>query len=95
MPAGLEIFDASGQRILSITDRITRIVGAVQVSSTGSIAVPEFAQGSAWWIINALETAGAFSGKGPPTVYQSGNSLVWDYGTYAKRQSVYITYGVY
>lgn len=84
MPAGLQIFDASGAERLSLTDRLTRVVGTIPASSvSGSIDVPAFSLGTPFWFL--LEQTEIFG----PEVTISGTTLSW-----VKNAST-IMYGVY
>lgn len=79
MAHGLRIRDpATGQVTLSITDRITRGLGAVYTgTSNGSITVPEFSQGEPWYFCSApIEI---FNAQRGPRITRSGNVLSWDW----------------
>lgn len=84
MPAGLEVFDGAGALRLSLTDRLTRVLGSIPASSAaGSIAVPGFALGTPFWFL--LEQTDIYG----PEITISGTTLTW-----AKNAST-ILYGVY
>jgi hypothetical protein len=95
MPAGLEIYNAAGQPIVSITDRVGRFLGSYNVSagSSGSFPVPEFGQGSPFVVSVSI------SGDGNPAFASvSGNTVYWQFyynAAYESNADTTIYYGVY
>lgn len=100
MPAGLECYDDEGNVLVSITDRITKVLGTINTNvSNGSLTVPEFSQGRPWFRAAAL-TQG-IANETAATVTRSGNTLTWFYpsGSDAPPNSTFrntrIIYGIY
>jgi hypothetical protein len=91
MPAGLQVFDAAGNLEIDVTTRLTRILGSATVNSTGSVDVPEFAEGSPWYVVTVDPT----TPYAEPGITFSGTALSWDYGGATFRATVTIIYGVY
>lgn len=51
MPQGLQIFNAQGGTVLDLTDRLTRIIGAVSTGmSNGSTTDAELSTGTPWFL---------------------------------------------
>lgn len=48
--AGLQVWDRNGKLVLSLTDRITRVIGYRDILNTdiGSMHVEEFSEGTPW-----------------------------------------------
>lgn len=76
MPAGLRIWDASGSLTVSLDTRIAKFLGLIQATSSGSMTVPEFSQGTPF-IISMPRSNGVniFSGGGGGSI--SGTTLTW------------------
>lgn len=77
MPQGLQVFDASGNEILSVTDRISRVLGITTISggSPGSVSNAGFAGLTPFWICTPLVSYGTFS---PQFSFDAGtNTLSW------------------
>lgn len=87
MPQGLEVYNASGVKILSVTDRLTKYVGYIditQANASGSISV-QLPQGNlmfASFIPSdfAFPTPAYGSYPSFPSISVSGNVLSWSYG---------------
>ena len=98
MPQGLEVWDASGQQTLSLTDRMTRVFGSVMTwGANGSAYVGELTIYGAFWNI-VIPTIDSFWTKGcTPDVVLSGGTLVWTYSgdSTLTKIPVQILYGVY
>lgn len=78
MPAGLQVFDASGNLQLEISDRVYRLLTFVDIPTTnsGSQAIAGLDGGSA--VIGAVTVNTSRRG---PTLGISGGSLTWNYGS--------------
>lgn len=79
MSQGLQVWDAAGNLVLDVTNRLTRIIGTVYSGeSDGSIQVPEFATGDAWVCV---QQANSFNSIGDATrlikTTISGTTLSW------------------
>lgn len=76
MPAGLRVWNSSGNLTVSLDTRIAKFLGIIQATSAGSVVVPEFAQGTPF--IMAMPRSNGvniFSGGGGGTI--SGTTLTW------------------
>lgn len=69
-PAGNVIFDTSW--------RIGRIFGSVHVTDNGSMNVPQFAEGTPFYVCLG-ETGNDYN---PPNVSVSGTTLQWSYAAF-------------
>lgn len=78
MPQGLQIFDASGNIVLDISDRVYRLltVADITTAATGSITVPGIANGTP--IIVPVRYT---ESKKAPTLTTTGTGVSWNYGT--------------
>ena len=99
MPQGLQIFDASGALQLTLSDRITRILGVLNIGSvyTGQITV-DTQGGTLWFYIqNAYKPAAdvPFDIDFPLVEVRNGNILWWGYGKTSGNKSYRVIYGVY
>lgn len=96
MPQGLQVFNANSVLMLDITDRLTRILGSMIVTSPGSMSVPQFASGTPWCASFPLNDGYGYKEL---KAIISGNVLTWDYDPASNPQSpptgAYILYGVY
>jgi len=74
MGLGIQVFDASGNLLIDVTTRMSRVINtqAIAAGSTGSLAVPNSTQGSIWWAI--LPNGGS---RYVPLISLSGNTLSW------------------
>lgn len=93
MPEGLEVYDDKMILILSITDRLCRIIGTVEVPATdGSFTLPGWSgMGTAWAAYYPYTAIGVGL---PPSVQVSGDSIIWSYRPGLTRGSGRILYGV-
>lgn len=94
MGVGLEVYNKSGGCILSITDRITKVIGIVKITSNGSVTDPEITQNTVWYYPcnftynkNATPTF--------PDFTVSGNTLLWSYPGNTNKVTFDLIYGVY
>lgn len=62
MPQGLQVFDSSGNMILSTTDRLSKVLGIVDVTAalSGSAYFSMLTQGTPYAILGQTEGAGGF-----------------------------------
>lgn len=102
MPIGLEVYDANKKLIISVTDRITKILGSVYTNgAAGSISVPELSKGKPW--ANSIVVDGGNAGPlVGALVTISGTTISWSYNDgynlpppLAVRKNSKITYGIY
>lgn len=97
MPAGFEVWDADGNPIISITDRVTRVLGQVETgASGGSQHHPSLSEGEPWAYVQ-INQALSFSYVAP-SVYFSGNNIIWTYDVDPSHElpaPARIVYGVY
>ena len=102
MSQGIEVWNASGQKILSVTDTITRVLGVVTIDGSqqsGVITIPEITAARGWSF--TLRNSTASSGGGFTSYYipdiTIGNGYVqYQYPNVQQsvRQSVYLTVGL-
>lgn len=76
MSQGLEVYNASGQLRLRVTDRLTRLVYAAEVAATasGSASVPGITTGNA---IATSVCVGATGAKAPHEVWITDGTVHW------------------
>jgi hypothetical protein len=94
MPQGLQVWDASGNLILDLTDRLGRILGISTLTppTDGSVINADFATGTPFWACVPVS-----SGRAPvPNVSFSGTTLSWDFvAGISYGPSYRLIYGVY
>lgn len=99
MANGFQVFNASGQLVVDITDRLTRVIGQVESGSApGSIQVPAFGvYGAPWAFVQQRNASADQFGKRTARVTISGTTLSWDFPGLASWQILPATiiYGVY
>ena len=101
MPQGLQCWDASGNLVLDVTDRLTRILGEVGTGTTsGSVNDANFATGTPWFFVrdNSPQTfdESGIATNYPCRIWIDGNTLNWEFSTStAYPISRNILYGVY
>lgn len=104
MPAGLEVYDGNGQLVLSLTDRISRVLGEFSIPPTinsGSVTLPEFTGNLFVHVLNIethFESLVAMVKKSEVTISISGNTLSWTrrltgFGT--PEYPIKVVYGAY
>ena len=101
MPSGFETFDGSGNLIISVTDRITKVLGSVDSgTSDGSVFVPGFSTGRPW--VRAVAITNGSPNELAANAYISGNSVIWYFvgpndspPPFTVRRNTRITYGIY
>ena len=94
MPQGLQVWDASGNLILDLTDRLGRILGISTLTSPtdGSITDAGFASGTPWFICLPISSGAAST----PQCSVAGNVISWDFITGGNYATTYkLIYGVY
>lgn len=84
MPAGLQIWNASGQLILDATQRVSRVIGIIALSPgvSGSFSDPRLNATNVYWAYQRDKTFHLSYGYGgimSPTFSFSGNTLSWTY----------------
>lgn len=80
MPAGLQVWDASGNSIIDTTTFIGRLIGSIDASAmSGSTNVTGLDQGIPFAvpIMNSGTTASTYSTVSIPRVTFSGNNVSW------------------
>jgi hypothetical protein len=98
MSYGLEVFDVSGNTTLSVTDRLTRVIGEVITGkSNGSVTNSEFLNGTPFYVFVERMGLEEFSVRYWPQVTVSGSTMSWSFlgGNSNTRVSVRLLYGVY
>lgn len=94
MPAGLEVYNEQGVNIVTITDRLQRVIGSLVAHpgrQGGSISVPEFLQNTPFYFIVDDNSNGLGEFQITPTISINGSTLSWSGGN----RSVTVIYGVY
>lgn len=95
MPQGLQIFDASGNCLLDITDRLTRVLGEVTTgAASGSITNAALTTGTPWYLGANTDGSICSSGEANIVVSFSGSTMSWSYGS-GTAVNKSILYGVY
>lgn len=81
MPSGFEVYDAAGQLVLGVTDRLTIMIGSLSVSSgTGNISVPAgMGTPFAYAVPNASYDDVAYHGSSLPKLTISGTTITYTY----------------
>lgn len=93
MPAGLQVWDASGNLVLDVSDPISRLSGTVTITAgaTGSVTVPNASQGSIWYAV-LVNGGSTYS----PNISVSGSTISWAPSTIATPAAdAIMLYGVY
>lgn len=93
MTAGFEVFDANGAQVISVTDRICRVLGTLDVSANGSTANAGLLNGTPWWAVKQISASTTDANY--PEITVSGSTLSWVYPSWGARVPVTILYGVF
>lgn len=92
MPAGLEVYNEQGVNIVTITDRLQRVIGSLVANpGGGSISVPEFLQNTPFYFTVDNNSNGLGEFQTTPTININGSTLSWSGGS----RSATVIYGVY
>ncbi|MDF9616139.1 hypothetical protein P5705_00635 [Pseudomonas entomophila] len=75
MSTGLQVFDPQGKLNLDLNDRITRLVMVRDVKGSGSMVVPELAQGTPFAF--AVSNTSSATESGFAIVNVSGTTVTW------------------
>jgi hypothetical protein len=75
---GVQVFDASGNLLIDVTTRLSRVIGTqtITAGSSGSLAVPNATQGQIWWAISPSNGS-----RYVPLISISGNTISWSTNT--------------
>lgn len=96
MAVGLRTWDAAGNPIIDVTDRLMRFIGYVIVSSSGSLTNDGLLTGNPFYVavMYANNGSGYFPGDNmyPLSVSFSGNQMFWTFN--AGQPTQIIQYGV-
>jgi len=95
MPAGAETYDASGNLIFSVSDRLTRWLGVifVGIGESGSITDDGLLTGTHWYQVQIF--SGSYAIGYNPTVTFSGNQMFYTNSPAGTGAPFRIAYGVY
>jgi len=81
---GLQVRNGSGNAVLDISDRLTRVLGTVFIQggpqfSEGSINHGGISSGTFWYALIDNSTGRDYSyiGFSPPKIVQDGNNVFW------------------
>ena len=91
MVDGILIRDASGAVTLNTAWRVSRRIGDIVVTDSGSLVVPEFNNGQGWAVMIRATSNRTQYTQG--TCVVSGDTITWEWST--TRPPVLIVYGVY
>ena len=95
MPAGLEVYDASGRPVVRLTDRLGAIVGVFSTgTAAGSINIPGLARGAPFYVVQTGWSS-AVVASNLPQISISGTTVSWSIPFPGDTQSVTVYVGVY
>lgn len=91
MPSGMEVYDATGRLIISVTSRLAKLSGTMATTpgQSGSLVIP--GDGQAYYVTRDGSDGGMFSSVTYPSIKLTGRTLSWG----AAERSVVISYGAY
>lgn len=101
MAAGLQVFDASGNLIMDLGDRIAKVLGVLNIGNSytgatmsGSVTDGRFTSyaGTTPWF--AIISSTFFRQELHPVLSISGNTLSWDFPAGSTRPDTSILYGI-
>lgn len=100
MAFGLEIYNASNERLLTVTDSLTKYVGAFSLSdgaANGSATYADLAGGRPFAVVlrNPVDYGNNGSADRVPFVTFSGTTVTWTYSSQYNRSGCRIILGVY
>jgi hypothetical protein len=98
MSYGLEVWDDGGNNTLSVTNRLTRVIGEVITGKTnGSVTSSEFLNGTPFYAFVERMGLEEYAVRYWPQVTVSGSTVSWSFlgGDSNTRVSVRLLYGVY
>lgn len=92
MPQGMEVFNENGLPVLRIVDRVTKILGSVDVANgnSGSVTVPDIPTNEVFYTFvpnNFDVLQSTISDIAFPTFTISGNVISWTYTTWIPGQT--------
>lgn len=94
MPQGLQCWDASGNLVLDVTDRLTRVLGTFNTGTTdGSITDPALTTGTPWYVSIGFDNY-FYYGEMGCIITVVGSTLSWTFQSGTKSDKK-IMYGVY
>jgi hypothetical protein len=102
MPAGFQAFDASGNVLIDISQRIAKLLGTTNVGAsytgaamTGSVVDSRFTAYSGAQAWAAVIAGSFFQMHEHPQITISGNTLTWTFPTGSARPNTTIIYGLW
>ncbi len=92
---GLQVFNADGSLGFTTSDRLTRILGVLTASASGSLVHPGLSQGTPFYFVNpsAINYPVANTQVQYPDISVSGNTLTWT--VYTTGYVFQLIFGVY
>lgn len=102
MPAGLQTFDAAGNVIVDLSDRIAKIFGVLDIGNSytgatmaGSVVDSRFTNyaGTTPWF--GLISSTFFRTELHPSISIAGNTLSWSFPAGSSRPDTSIIYGIF
>lgn len=95
MPQGLQIFDAQGNLIMDVTDRLSRVLGVVTTNAVaGSLVNADLTSGTPYHINSNADGTVVNQQDAECVVTFSDTTMSWTYGAGTARDTE-IIYGVY
>ena len=95
MNYGLRIIQ-NGNVLIDLGTRLGRVIGSIEVTANGSMAVTGFSTGAGFAkVLPTVDVAGVGVFAFPPEATISGTTLSWAYPDSNHRGPAVIVYGVY
>lgn len=90
MPAGIQIFDANGNKTLDYTESLTRISGTICPRTiTGSYTIDNPNNERIWLDVYSINTTtDSFFGYCPISISINGNTISWTYSTQSSNKDL-------
>lgn len=90
MPAGIQIFDANGNKTLDYTESLTRISGTIYPRTvTGSYTINNPNNERIWLDVYSINTTtDRFFGYCPISISINGNTISWTYSTQSNNKDL-------
>lgn len=80
MPAGIQVFDQSGNLVVNIQDRLAKIIGSARVTANGSVTDPNLLQGTPFYAFQQEGIWGFVTMNVlRPNFSVSGSTISWTY----------------
>lgn len=93
MPFGLEVFSSTGVSTVSVTNRLTKLIGQQSISAPGSITITAL-QGNAAFA-TFVPSSTSFGVNCQPIITITGPTISWTYASGVNRAAGTLFYGQY